>query len=76
MKRKSIKQRVFAAFLAASMVFTMTPMTSFAEEMDTDTVSEETQVQTSDSKAIEALQSRINALPTVDEFIALADGTA
>lgn len=75
MKRKSIKQRVFAAFLAASMVFTMTPMTSFAEEMDTDTVSEETQVQTSDSEAIEALQSRINALPTVDEFIALADGT-
>ena len=75
MKRKSIKQRVFATFLAASMVFTMTPMTSFAEEMGTDTVSEETQVQTSDSEAIEALQSRIGALPTVDEFIALADGT-
>ena len=75
MKRKSIKQRVFAAFLAALMVFTMTPMTSFAEEMDTDTVSEETQVQTSDSEAIEALQSRIGDLPTVDEFITLADGT-
>ncbi len=44
------------------------------QEPETEAAPEETQVQTSDSEAIEALQSRINALPTVDEFIALADG--
>ena len=45
------------------------------QEPETEAAPEETQVQTSDSEAIEALQSRINALPTVDEFIAMADGT-
>lgn len=45
------------------------------QEPETEAVPEETQEQTSDSEAIEALQSRIDALPTVDEFIALADGT-
>ena len=46
-----------------------------AEESNADTVNEEMQVETSGSEAIEALQSRIDALPAVDEFIAMADGT-
>ena len=75
MERKSIKQRVFAAFLAATMVFTMTPMTSYAEEKNTDTVSEEIQGYNVDSESIEALHSRIKALPTVEEFQAMADVT-
>ena len=126
MRRKSVKYRILAACLATSMVFTMMPMTAFAEEinidpagmemqteslneevnaeenipeeetgdttqteveqvleteaaveeLNADTVSErKMQVETSGSEAIEALQTRIDALPTVDEFIALADGT-
>lgn len=84
MKKRSLKQRMLVIILAASMFFTMTPVTSYAEEMNDDQAGVETSVDnvyhtenevSANNEAGESLQSRIDQLPTVEEFIAMADGT-
>lgn len=84
MKKRSLKRRILVIILAASMFFTMTPVTSYAEEMNDDQAGVETSVDnvyhaenevSANNEAGESLQSRIDRLPTVEEFIAMADGT-
>ncbi len=72
-----MRKKILAGILSLAMVFTLMPSTMVSAE-EANIAQSETQAEiepSSDSEAIEALQSRINALPTVDEFIALADGT-
>ncbi|MDY3275546.1 MAG: Ig-like domain-containing protein [Agathobacter sp.] len=67
-KEKTIKKRVLAWMLALSMGLSIAPTTAFAAEMaeDETTIGEENESVLSEE--LQALQERINTLPTGDEY--------
>ena len=67
-KEKTIKKRVLAWMLALSMGLSIAPTTAFAAEMAEDETAIGDENESVLSEELQALQERINALPTGDEY--------
>lgn len=88
-KSKEHISRILAIVLTFALILTNMNLTAFAEEAQGTENNQKiiTEVQEPDNQAsdaskaderseeVKALQSRIDALPTVNEFVAMADGT-
>ena len=67
-KEKTIKKRVLAWMLALSMGLSIAPTTAFAAEMAEDETAIGEENESVLSEELQALQERINTLPTGDEY--------